>query len=303
MTGAPGLTTLGKVMGRRFCASGSGCRPCAAVWAADFGSGHGSTTFALEMGLPTFALGSGSPASAQGATLPALPQDVMVSRTSRLFMLLDALRGHRRPVTATRLAEALSVSLRTIYRDIGTLVELGAPIDGEAGVGYILRAGFFLPPLMFNEDELEALVLGARWVERQGDSGLARAAGTALSKIATASPRDLRDNLADAGLWAPRLNAPRTVELPLQPIREAIRREHKLRIAYVNESGEASERVVWPIALAFMEKAQVVAAWCELRNSFRHFRADRIRSLTLLRLRYPTRRAALVKQWQAEQKF
>jgi len=104
-----------------------------------------------------------------------------VSRTSRLFMLLDALRGHRRPVTATRLAEALSVSLRTIYRDIGTLVELGAPIDGEAGIGYVLRAGFFLPPLMFTEDELEALVLGARWVERQGDAGLARAAGTALA--------------------------------------------------------------------------------------------------------------------------
>jgi predicted DNA-binding transcriptional regulator YafY len=183
----------------------------------------------------------------------------MVSRTSRLFMLLDALRGHRRPITATRLAEVLSVSERTIYRDIGTLIELGAPIEGEAGIGYVLRAGFFLPPLMFTEDELEALVLGARWVERQGDTGLARAAGTALAKIATASPRDLRDCLADAGLWAPMLSSPSAAELPLQPIREAIRREHKLRIAYVNETGESSE-----------------AAWCELRNGFRHFRADRI---------------------------
>src|ERR1700732_5621679 len=101
----------------------------------------------------------------------------MVSRPSRLFMLLDALRGYRRPVTATRLSEIFSVSLRTIYRDIGTLVELGAPIEGEAGIGYVLRAGFFLPPLMFTEDELEALVLGARWVERQGDAGLAAGAG------------------------------------------------------------------------------------------------------------------------------
>jgi predicted DNA-binding transcriptional regulator YafY len=227
----------------------------------------------------------------------------MVSRTSRLFMLLDALRGHRRPVTATRLAEALSVSLRTIYRDIGTLVELGAPIDGEAGIGYVLRAGFFLPPLMFTEDELEALVLGARWVERQGDMALARAAGTALAKIATASPRDLRDCLADTGLWAPMLSSPSAAELTLQPIREAIRREHKLRIAYVNESGDSSERVIWPIALAFMEKARVLAAWCEMRNGFRHFRADRIRQLTPLRLRYPTRRAALVKQWQAQEKI
>ena len=227
----------------------------------------------------------------------------MVSRTSRLFMLLDALRGHRRPVTATRLAEALSVSSRTIYRDIGTLIELGAPIDGEAGIGYVLRAGFFLPPLMFTEDELEALVLGGRWVGRQGDAGLAQAAATALAKIATASPRDLRDNLAESGLWAPKLGPPGAAELPLQPIREAIRREHKLRIAYVNESGEASERVIWPIALAFTEKTRMLAAWCELRNGFRHFRADRIRDLTPLRLRYPTRRAALVKQWQTEQKI
>src|SRR5258708_20445942 len=106
-------------------------------------------------------------------------------------MLLDALRGHRRPVTATRLAEALSVSLRTIYRDIGTLIELGAPIDGEAGIGYVLRAGFFLPPLMFTEDEIEGLVLGARWVGRQGDPGLAPASGTALAKLPTASPPQL----------------------------------------------------------------------------------------------------------------
>lgn len=218
-------------------------------------------------------------------------------------MLLDALRGHRRPVTATQLSQTLSVSLRTIYRDIGTLIELGAPIDGEAGVGYVLRAGFFLPPLMFNEDELEALLLGARWVEHQGDAGLARAAGSALAKIATASPRDLRDGLAEAGLWAPIFKEPATVELPLQPIREAIRREHKVRIAYVNESGESSDRVVWPIALAFLEKVQVMAAWCELRNGFRHFRADRIRQLTSLKLRYPTRRAVLVKQWRVQEKI
>jgi predicted DNA-binding transcriptional regulator YafY len=218
-------------------------------------------------------------------------------------MLLDALRGHRRPVTATQLSQTLSVSLRTIYRDIGTLIELGAPIDGEAGVGYVLRAGFFLPPLMFNEDELEALLLGARWVEHQGDAGLARAAHSALAKIATASPRDLRDGLAEAGLWAPIFKEPGTDLLPLQPIREAIRREHKVRIAYVNESGEISDRVVWPIALAFLEKVQVMAAWCELRNGFRHFRADRIRQLTSLKLRYPTRRAVLVKQWQVQEKI
>jgi len=129
------------------------------------------------------------------------------------------------------------------------------------------------------------------------------AAGTALAKIATASPRDLRDGLADAGLWAPVFKKPSLIELPLQPIREAIRREHKVRIAYVNETGVATERIVWPIALAFLDKVQMMAAWCELRNGFRHFRADRISQFTSLRLRYPTRRVALVKQWRTEQKI
>lgn len=212
-------------------------------------------------------------------------------------MLMDALRGHRRPVTAARLAEDLSVSSRTLYRDIQTLIELGAPIEGEAGMGYVLRTGFFLPPLMFSVDELEALVLGARWVEKQGDSDLARAAATALAKIATASPKDLRDDIAEAGIWAPTFNTPPTLTAPLAAIREAIRREHKVQIAYVDEHGATTERIIWPIGLAFMERVRMVAAWCELREGFRHFRADRIRSLMPLSLRYPTRRAVLVKAW------
>jgi predicted DNA-binding transcriptional regulator YafY len=216
-------------------------------------------------------------------------------------MLMDALRAHRRPVTAARIASDLAVSMRTIYRDIQTLIELGAPIDGEAGMGYVLRTGFFLPPLMFSEDELEALVLGARWVERQGDASLARAATTALAKIATASPKDLRDTIAESGLWAPALAA-QGAPASLQPIREAIRREHKLKIAYVDEAGATTERIIWPIALAFMERVRMVAAWCELRDGFRHFRADRITALTPMRLRYPTRRAALVKAWRQERR-
>ena len=215
-------------------------------------------------------------------------------------MLMDALRAHRRPVTAARLADELSVSLRTIYRDIQTLSELGAPIEGEAGIGYLLRTGFFLPPLMFSEDELEALVLGARWVERQGDVGLTRAATTALAKIATASSKDLRDRIAEAGLWAPAFGAQPAVAAPLDAIRAAIRREHKIRIAYVDEHGATTERVIWPIGLAFMERVRMGAAWCELREGFRHFRADRIRSLSPLSLRYPTRRAVLVKAWKDE---
>ena len=218
-----------------------------------------------------------------------------MGRTQRLLTLMDALRRHRRPVTAATLADELSVSVRTIYRDVQSLIGLGAPIDGEAGLGYLLRGGFFLPPLMFDEDEIEALVLGARWVERQPDPALADAARNALAKIAAAAPKNLRDAMADTGLWAPPGLAARTINL--QPIREAIRREHKLTIAYVDVGGKPTERTIWPIGLAFYEGRETIAAWCELRDGFRHFRTDRVGSLTAIAERYPRRRAVLVKEW------
>jgi predicted DNA-binding transcriptional regulator YafY len=229
-----------------------------------------------------------------------------MNRTERLFALMDVLRRHRRPVTAARLADELGVSLRTVYRDVQVLIGLGAPIDGEAGLGYVLRPGFFLPPLMFSEDELEALVLGAQWIARQNDTALTEAASNALAKIAAASPKDLRDAMANTGLWvAPvakdakdRLATERPADVGL--VREAIRREHKLHIAYVAETGAPSERAIWPIALAFFERRQTVAAWCELRSAFRHFRIDRITALAATGERYPKRRADLVKAWQRE---
>jgi predicted DNA-binding transcriptional regulator YafY len=223
-----------------------------------------------------------------------------MNRTERLFALMDALRRHRRPVTAQSLAEELKVSLRTIYRDVQVLIGLGAPIDGEAGLGYLLRPGFFLPPLMFDADELEALVLGIRWVARQSDTALTQAATNALAKIAAASPKDLRDTLADTGLWvAPLYEAPDT-GASLKAVREAIRREHKLKIAYVAESGVPTERAIWPIAMAFYARRQTVAAWCELRSAFRHFRTDRITAITATGERYPKRRVELVKAWRRE---
>jgi predicted DNA-binding transcriptional regulator YafY len=225
------------------------------------------------------------------------------SRTGRLFMLMDALRGHRRPVTAARLAEDLKVSVRTIYRDVQTLMELGAPLEGEAGLGYMLRSGFFLPPLMFSEDELEALVLGARWVQRQGDAGLTQAAANALSKIATASPADLRDSMANMGLWAASYPQQPANDIALGPIREAIRRQHKISICYRDEHGSATERLIWPIALAFFEGKRLVIGWCELRSGFRHFRCDRIDQLTLTKLRYPQHRSALLQTWRRENGF
>jgi predicted DNA-binding transcriptional regulator YafY len=223
-----------------------------------------------------------------------------MSRTGRLFQLMDAMRGSRRPVTAAALAEQLGVSERTIYRDMQTLAELGAPVEGSAGLGYLLRSGFFLPPLMFDVDELEALVLGARWVRRQGDPVLAQAAANALAKIATATPKDLRDDMADTSLWVPLMrDAPEHDEF-VRPAREAIRRQYKMRIQYRDENGSCSERTVWPFALAFYEGKRLLAAWCEMRNANRHFRIDRIAHAEALAERYPTPRHALLKLWREE---
>jgi predicted DNA-binding transcriptional regulator YafY len=225
-----------------------------------------------------------------------------MNRTERLFALMDALRRHRRPVTAASLADELAVSMRTIYRDVQVLIGLGAPIDGEAGLGYLLRPGFFLPPLMFDEDELEALVLGARWVARQSDTALAQAASNALAKIAAASPKDLRDTMANTGLWVAKVETAGTVA-DMKLLREAIRREQKLQIAYVAETGVSTERAIWPIAMAFYERRQTVAAWCELRGAFRHFRTDRITAMAATGQRYPRRRIELVKAWRRETNF
>jgi len=223
-----------------------------------------------------------------------------MSRTGRLFLLMDALRCHRRPVTAARLAEQLGVSERTIYRDVQTLCGLGAPLEGEAGVGYMLKAGFFLPPLMFGADEIEALVLGARWVKRQGDEALALAANSALAKIAAATPKDLRDDMAETSLWVPLGGQDNASDIHVRPVREAIRYQHRLRVAYRDEKGAESERMVWPFALAFFDGRRLLAAWCELRAAFRHFRIDRIAAVESTGERYPARRHELLKSWRRE---
>jgi predicted DNA-binding transcriptional regulator YafY len=220
-----------------------------------------------------------------------------MSKTARLFKLMDALRARRHAVTAAQLAAQLSVSVRTVYRDVQTLAELGARIDGGAGVGFVLRGGFFLPPLMFGEDEIEALVLGARWVQGQGDAELAGAAEAVLAKIATAAPRDLRDRMADTGLFAPRSSAPTPGAQHLARARAAIRRERKLRIGYTDAAGVGTQRVIWPVALGYFEGAHVVAAWCELRDDFRHFRLDRIAALQVLDASPPRPRRELLKRW------
>ncbi|MDP2782477.1 YafY family protein [Devosia sp.] len=220
-----------------------------------------------------------------------------MDKTERLFAIMDALRRHRLPVTAASLAEEQGVSVRTLYRDVQTLIGLGAPIDGEAGVGYMLKPGFFLPPLMFTPEELEALVLGARWVGAQPDDGLGAAARNALAKIATASPEDLRDRINDTGLWPVAVWSAKTPMPVLGQVRQAMRTEKAVQIAYGDEAGNATERTIWPVQLAYYEGKQTIAAWCCLRGAFRNFRTDRIETLTVTQERYGKRRAVLEREW------
>ncbi|ABF54077.1 helix-turn-helix transcriptional regulator [Sphingopyxis alaskensis] len=221
----------------------------------------------------------------------------MADKTGRLFAIIDSLRRRRRPVTAEMLAEEQGVSVRTLYRDIQALIALGAPIEGAAGVGYMLRPGFFLPPLMFTAEELEALVLGARWVEGRQDGSLSRAAGLALAKIAAASPDELKQRIDEAGLW-PVSSRWRESDAPLlATVRAAMRSERTLHIDYADEQGRTSERAIWPAALAYFEEKQVIAAWCLLRQDFRSFRIDRIAAARIGDEGFGRRRAVLMADW------
>ncbi len=220
-----------------------------------------------------------------------------MSRAQRLLELVQVLRRHRRPVAGTMLAEEIGVSIRTLYRDIESLRAQGAPIDGEAGVGYVLRPGFLLPPLMFSEEEIEALVLGSRWVSERADGPLGKAARNVLAKIGAVLPDDLKDSIDASGLLIGPGAPIAAGDAELAAIRQAIRTERKMQIAYGDERGTATERIIWPFALAFYDRTRVVVAWCELREGYRHFRTDRITALDVAAGRYPRRRGALLKEW------
>lgn len=202
-------------------------------------------------------------------------------------------------MTGAALADELNISLRTLYRDIETLKAQGAHIDGEAGVGYVLRPGFMLPPLMFSEEEIEALVLGSRWVSERADGLLGKAARNVLAKIGAVLPDDLKDSIEASGLLIGSGEPIAAGDPGLATIRAAIRSERRAQITYADEQGIATQRTIWPFALAFYDRVRVVVAWCELREGYRHFRTDRITTLDVTPRRYPRRRAALLKEWRA----
>lgn len=220
-----------------------------------------------------------------------------MSRAERLLDLIQLLRRHRQPVSGATLADELGVSVRSLYRDIGALRGQGAPIDGEAGVGFVLQPGFMLPPLMFSDEEMEALMLGATLVQERADGALARAAENAVSKISAVLPPDMRQALQPTSWSIARPEIERSGDSHLPLIRDAIRRERKIAFRYRDLKDAETDRTVWPFLLAFFERVRVVVAWCELRQDFRTFRADRMADLKLSDARYPRRRHAMRKEW------
>jgi predicted DNA-binding transcriptional regulator YafY len=196
-------------------------------------------------------------------------------RADRLFRIVQSLRSDRW-LTARRLADELEVSERTIYRDVQDLSLSGIPIVAEAGLGYRLLEGFRLPPLMFNETELEALLLGIRMVGVWSDPALARAAESAAGKIDAALPERLRPELERMALLVPPFGPESEVTDAMHLLRGAVRGQRKVRFHYRRADGEASHRTVRPLGLAYWGRTWTLVGWCELRDDFRHFRLDRM---------------------------
>lgn len=202
-------------------------------------------------------------------------------RADRLFEIIQLMRRKSGPTRARDLSESLEVSERTIYRDIRDLMASGVPIEGEAGVGYVLKAGFDLPPLMFKEQEIEALVLGARIVQSWADATLAEAASDVIAKVEAVVPDRLRDYMANTALLAPDQHFMEPVKFDLAELRHALRNKLKVHFRYTDILGRGSERTVRPLSLAYFGPVWLLAAWCELRVDFRTFRLDRIEDFTV----------------------
>jgi predicted DNA-binding transcriptional regulator YafY len=223
-----------------------------------------------------------------------------MEQNRRLFAIMDALRRSRKAVAAAHLAKELKVSLRTLYRDMQALKDLGAPIEGEAGIGYVLRPGFFLPPLMFTREELEALVLGVRWVKSQPDAGLAQASDNALGKIAAAAPGDLRAQIDDIGLWPIFFPSEKKPTEFLTLVRQAMTTEQTLCLRYADAQDRVTDREVWPVQIGFHDDRQILVGWCLLRQAFRHFRADRVRAAEIKAKPFGKPRRLLAAAWESE---
>ncbi|MEQ1962440.1 YafY family protein [Xenorhabdus khoisanae] len=226
-----------------------------------------------------------------------------MSRAQRLLSLMEILRSYHFPVQGKVLAQKLDISLRTLYRDIATLQAQGAIIEGEAGIGYILRPGFVLPPLMLTQNEIEALALGASWVAKRADPQLKTSATSAINKIAAVIPAELKQVLETNSLLVGPASTKIQPTVDIQQIRQAISDRRKITFTYLDLKGNQSERTVWPFALGYFENISIVIGWCELRETFRHFRSDRINHLKVEKWCYPRSRQLLLKEWRETQKI
>lgn len=218
-------------------------------------------------------------------------------RADRLFQIIQILRRTTRPVTAAALAQELETSIRTVYRDIADLIGQRVPIRGEAGVGYVLDQGFDMPPLMLTAEELEAVLLGAQFVAGRADPDLARAAKDLVAKIAQVIPESLRPFVASSPLTATPQWRAEVDAIDMARLRLAIREQGKVRLAYRDEAGSITERVIWPISVGYFDTVRIIAAWCELRGAFRHFRTDRVVDAAFLEARYTRPRPQLWAEW------
>lgn len=198
-------------------------------------------------------------------------------RADRLFLIIHALRGRRTALPSRGLAETLGVSQRTVYRDVADLQRSGVPIEGEAGIGYMLRKGSDIPPLMFQPDELEALVVGTRFVQAFAGERLSRAADAALIKINAVLPGELRERSERSRVFAPDFGQHAGLKAHIDEIHAAIVERRVVRLDYADEKGNASAREIHPLCLAFWGGSWTLGAWCRLRHDFRNFRLDRIR--------------------------
>ena len=219
-----------------------------------------------------------------------------MTKTQRLMELVQLLRCHRYPVTAQHLAEQLSISVRTVYRDIICLQQQGVEIEGSAGLGYLLKSDGHLPPLMFSRHELDALALGLDWVSRHTDAELKSAAQHALAKIHAVLPEHLSHALDHQSL----LVATRgevLFETHLPEIRQAIHTPNKIILRYKAPQEATSTRVIWPVVLGYFDRVRLLCGWCELRQDFRNFRVDRIEEIQASDEVYPGTRFQLLKRW------
>ncbi len=223
-----------------------------------------------------------------------------MSRSLRMYEVIQLLRSASAPMTAQAIGDALEVSKRTAYRDIAALQSMRVPIDGEAGIGYIMRPGFDLPPLAFRTEEIEAIVVGLALLRRTGDTGLQRAAQQVANKINEVISNGNKTQFNTKTLHVSGWNAIPFSKIEINLLRQSIRDEEKLCLTYIDAENNQTQRIIWPLAIVYYIDVIILAAWCELRSDFRHFRIDRSRELQATGEQFCGKGDQLRKTWRAQ---